>query len=96
MNEKDLIGIAFVVLGFGAAALAWSTLFLPDRTALKVLEALAAASFTVIGGVVGWIGVQLLKTPPPKPAEELERELREEIEKIRREILEKLKDSTQG
>jgi len=94
VNAKDVVGFAFLTIGLAVSALAWSTLFLPDPIALKVLEVLAVAAFSVLGGVVAWIGLQLLRSPPPKPVEELERELREEIDTIRKEVLEKLRGST--
>ncbi len=35
----------------------------------------------VVFGIVGWIGYTLATTPPPKPIEEIEKELREELGK---------------
>jgi len=39
-------------------------------------------------GILGWIGYTLATTPPPKPIEEVEKELEEELEKGARETRE--------
>jgi len=96
LHRKDVVGLTFVVVGLGVAALAWSAPFLPDSLAIKILEALMIIAASVLGGVLAWIGYQLITTPPPKPVEELERELRDEIEQIKKEVLQKLKDRNRG
>jgi len=36
-------------------------------------------------GILGWIGYTLATTPPPKPIEEIEKELEEELKKLEEE-----------
>jgi len=96
LHRKDVVGLTFVVVGLAVIALAWSTPFLPDSFAIKILEVLMIIAASVLGGVLAWIGYQLMTTPPPKPVEELEKELRDEIEQIKKEVLQKLRDRSQG
>jgi hypothetical protein len=96
LHRKDVVGTLFVLIGLLVAGAAWSAPFLPQDLALKVVEALVIAAASVVGGVLAWIGLQLITTPPPKPVEELEKELKDEIEQIKKEVLEKLKDSSRG
>ncbi len=96
MHRKDAVGFLFVVSGLGVALAAWSAPFLPPREALLVLEALMILAASVLGGLLAWIGIQLITTPPPKPVEELEKELREEIESVKKEVMERLKGSNRG
>ena len=45
---------------------------------------LQLTAFIAVGGVLGilaWIGYTLATTPPPKPIEEIEKELEEELKK---------------
>ncbi|RLG86215.1 MAG: transcriptional regulator [Thermoprotei archaeon] len=37
-------------------------------------------------GILGWIGYTLATTPPPKPIEEIEKELEEELKKLEEEM----------
>ena len=45
--------------------------------------------FVAVAGVMGilaWIGYTLATTPPPKPIEEIEKELEEELKKLEKEL----------
>jgi len=49
---------------------------------------LQLTAFIAIAGVLGilaWIGYTLATTPPPKPIEEIEKELEEELKKLEEE-----------
>jgi len=39
-------------------------------------------------GILAWIGYTLATTPPPKPIEEIEKELEEELKKLEKELQE--------
>jgi len=43
---------------------------------------------------LAWIGYTLATTPPPKPVEEIEKELEEELKKLEEEVKEPLKGSS--
>ena len=53
---------------------------------LKLTEFIAVL---VVFALIGWIGYTLATTPPPKPLEELEKELEEELKKLEKEVSEK-------
>jgi predicted DNA-binding transcriptional regulator len=35
-----------------------------------------------LGGILAWIGYTLATTPPPKPIEEIEKEIEKDLEKL--------------
>ncbi|MFZ8793387.1 MAG: transcriptional regulator, partial [Acidilobaceae archaeon] len=39
-------------------------------------------------GILAWIGYTLATTPPPKPIEEIEKEIEEELKKLEKEMAE--------
>lgn len=43
-------------------------------------------------GILAWIGYTLATTPPPKPIEEIEKELEEELKKLEKELQESEKE----
>jgi len=55
------------------------------------LLVLKLTGFIAVAGVLGilaWIGYTLATTPPPKPIEEIEKELEEELKKLEKETKE--------
>ena len=81
MYRDQVVGAA---LAFGSAlgiAIYGYLLFL---TAYDVLLMKLTAFVTVAGvlGILAWIGYTLATTPPPKPIEEIEKELEEELKKL--------------
>jgi predicted DNA-binding transcriptional regulator len=50
-----------------------------DILTLKVIVEIAVVA---LAGIVGWIGYTLATTPPPKPIEEIEKEIEEELKKL--------------
>ncbi len=63
-------------------------LFLPMFKGIDILllKLTAAVAVTVAFALLGWIGYTLATTPPPKPIEEIEKELEEELKKLEAEI----------
>jgi predicted DNA-binding transcriptional regulator len=41
-----------------------------------------AIGVVALSSIVGWIGYTLATTPPPKPIEEIEKEIEEELKKL--------------
>ena len=58
-------------------AYAW-ILFFTEWTILLIQVTLMIAVVGILG-IVAWIGYTLATTPPPKPLEEIEKELEEEL-----------------
>ncbi|MEM4576204.1 MAG: hypothetical protein QW701_01935 [Candidatus Nezhaarchaeales archaeon] len=61
----------------------WLVFFPPfSGVDLFVLKLTGAVAIVVVFAIVGWIGYTLATTPPPKPIEEIEKEIEEEIKKL--------------
>lgn len=85
MSRDQAIGL--ILLGVSAIiiiAYLWLVFFPPihgvDILMLKLTGAIAVAG---IFAILGWIGYTLATTPPPKPIEEIEKEIEQELEKIK-------------
>lgn len=52
---------------------------------IKITVFIAVAA---VMGILAWIGYTLATTPPPKPIEEIEKELEEELKKLEKELQE--------
>jgi predicted DNA-binding transcriptional regulator len=46
-----------------------------------VIKITAVVAIAVVFGILAWIGYTLATTPPPKPIEEIEKEIEEELKK---------------
>jgi len=53
---------------------------------LITLKILVMIGVGIVAGLVGWIGYTLATTPPPKPIEEIEKELEEELKRLEQEL----------
>lgn len=53
---------------------------------LLVIKLTALVAVGGVTGILAWIGYTLATTPPPKPIEEIEREIEEELKKIEKEL----------
>ncbi|MEM4647266.1 MAG: hypothetical protein QXQ03_02690, partial [Candidatus Nezhaarchaeales archaeon] len=47
-----------------------------------VLKLTGAVAIVAVFAILGWIGYTLATTPPPKPIEEIEKEIEAELKKI--------------
>ena len=56
-------------------------LFFTEWTML-LLQLTGFVAVAAILGILAWIGYTLATTPPPKPIEEIEKELEEELKKL--------------
>jgi len=61
-------------------AYAW-ILFFTEWTLLLIQITLMIAVIAVLG-IIAWIGYTLATTPPPKPIEEIEKEIQQELETL--------------
>jgi len=80
MNKDNVIGAAILVASVVVIAVyIWLTFFPPliglDLFILKLTGSVAVAA---VFGILAWIGYTLATTPPPKPIEEIEKEIEEE------------------
>uniref|UniRef100_A0A7C5XJN8 Transcriptional regulator n=1 Tax=Ignisphaera aggregans TaxID=334771 RepID=A0A7C5XJN8_9CREN len=84
MSRDQLIGTLLIAVSIIAIAVYLWLLFFPpiigiDFILIKITAAIAIAT---IFGILGWIGYTLATTPPPKPIEEIEKEIEEELKKL--------------
>ncbi|MCD6592288.1 MAG: transcriptional regulator [Thaumarchaeota archaeon] len=81
MNRDQLLGglllavsiIVIIVYGWILFFTQWSILL------MQITAFIAVAG---ILGILAWIGYTLATTPPPKPIEEVEKEIEEELKKV--------------
>lgn len=84
MNRDQVLGSALLVASaIIIIAYIW-LVFFPPLAGADIFLLKLTGSVAVIGvfAILGWIGYTLATTPPPKPIEEIEKELEEEMKKI--------------
>lgn len=81
MASKDrLIGLCMLLVSIAGVIAYFYLVFLSPWSALTI----QLTAFIAVAGVLGvlaWIGYTLATTPPPKPIEDIEKELEEEMGK---------------
>ena len=91
MNRDQIIGtLIFAVSVIGIIIYGW-ILFFTEWTIL-LLQITGFVAVAAILGILAWIGYTLATTPPPKPIEEIEKELEEELKKLEEEVKEPSKE----
>jgi predicted DNA-binding transcriptional regulator len=88
MSRDRVIGAALLLVSAAIViAYIWLVFFPPitgvDLLLLKLTGAVAIAG---VFGILGWIGYTLATTPPPKPIEDIEKEIEEEMKKMEEEM----------
>lgn len=79
MSRDTLIGTLILVLSIiGIVAYNWLLFF--TEWSLIVLKLTAFIAVTGLLAIFAWIGYTLATTPPPKPIEEIEKELEKELQ----------------
>ena len=84
MNKDNIIGALILVASIAVIAIyIWLTFF-PPLTGLDIFILKLTGSVAVAGvfGILAWIGYTLATTPPPKPIEEIEKEIEKELKEI--------------
>jgi predicted DNA-binding transcriptional regulator len=84
MNKDQFIGAALMMASLVVIiAYVWLVFFPPltgaDIFMLKLTGTVAVAG---VFGILAWIGYTLATTPPPKPIEEIEKEIEKELKEI--------------
>ncbi|MCL7390586.1 MAG: transcriptional regulator [Thaumarchaeota archaeon] len=78
MSRDTLIGIVILVLSVvGIVTYNWLLFF--TEWGLMILKITAFIAVTGVLAIFAWIGYTLATTPPPKPIEEIEKELEKEL-----------------
>jgi len=87
MGRDKLIG-AVMLAGSIAVVLIYIWLvWCPPWEGLDIvmLKLTGTVAVSAVFGILAWIGYTLLTTPPPKPIEEIEKEIEEELKKAEKE-----------
>ena len=78
MSRDQAIGVLLLVGGILGILLYGWLVFLSEW-AMVVLQLTGFIAVAGVLGILSWIGYTLATTPPPKPIEEIEKELEEEL-----------------
>ncbi|MEM2237590.1 MAG: hypothetical protein QXR26_02765 [Candidatus Caldarchaeum sp.] len=81
-KDQTVGGLLLLASIVGILLYGWAV-FIPPIAGLDLIVLKLTGFVAVAGilGIVGWIGYTLATTPPPKPLEEIEKELNEELKK---------------
>jgi len=79
--SDKVIGISLLIISILVILIYGYILFFTTYS-LLLLKATAFIAVAIVFAVLAWIGYTLATTPPPKPIEEIERELEEELRKL--------------
>ncbi|RLG79889.1 MAG: transcriptional regulator [Thermoprotei archaeon] len=87
MNKDQVIGWGLLAVSAVIIAVYTWLVWFPIWTGLDLVLLKLTGTIAVIAvfGILGWIGYTLATTPPPKPIEEIEKEIEEEIKKLEEE-----------
>ena len=81
MSRDQQIGVLIMIASIaGIIIYGWLVFF--SQWAMIVLQLTAFAAIAGVLGILAWIGYTLATTPPPKPIEEIEKELEKELKEI--------------
>ncbi len=81
MSRDQLIGAALAVISILVIIVYGWILFFTEWSML-LLQLSAFIAVLGVFGILAWIGYTLATTPPPKPIEEIEKEIEEELKKL--------------
>ena len=88
MNRDQLVGALILIASIiGILVYGWIVFF--TEWALILLQLTGLIAVAAVLGILAWIGYTLATTPPPKPVEDIEKELEEELKKVEEESGEK-------
>jgi predicted DNA-binding transcriptional regulator len=81
MNRDRAIGVGLMAVGvIGILLYGWLVFFSPWQVLILQLTAFVAVAAVL--GILAWVGYALATTPPPKPIEEIEKEVQKALEEI--------------
>jgi predicted DNA-binding transcriptional regulator len=81
LSRDQVIGV-LILLGSVLGILIYGWLVFLSPWVVLVLEITGFVAVATVLVVLAWIGYTLATIPPPKPIEEIERELEEELAKL--------------
>lgn len=88
MSRDRAIGAGLLIGSIAAIVvytwLVWFPLW--EGLDMIVLKLTGTIAVIAVFGILAWIGYTLATTPPPKPIEEIEKEIEEELKKLEKEV----------
>jgi len=88
MSRDQLVGALILIASIiGILVYGWIVFF--TEWTLILLQLTGFIVVAVVLGILAWIGYTLATTPPPKPIEDVGKELEEELKKVEEESGEK-------
>jgi len=81
LNRDQAVGALLVAVSIVVIAVYGWLVFLTEWWML-VLKLTGFVAVAAVFGILAWIGYTLATTPPPKPIEEIEKEIEEELKKL--------------
>ncbi|AKT35740.1 HTH DNA binding domain [Pyrobaculum sp. WP30] len=87
MHRDKVIGVGLMAVGvIGILLYGWLVFFSPWQVLILQLTAFVAVAAVL--GILAWVGYALATTPPPKPIEEIEKEVQKALEEIEKQLKE--------
>ena len=92
MGRDQVIGVLLMVLAMVVVIVyGWVVFF--TEWSLLLLQITGFVAVAGVFGILAWIGYTLATTPPPKPIEEIEKELEEELKNLESKSAEEAKET---
>jgi len=84
VTRDRVIGALLIAISIAVVVLYLWLLFFPSVKGIDfiLMKITIAIGVVALSSIVGWIGYTLATTPPPKPIEEIEKEIEEELKKL--------------
>ncbi len=90
MSRDQIIGVGLLIVSI-IVIIVYGWLVFFTKWSLLILQITGFIAVAGVFGILAWIGYTLATTPPPKPIEEIEKELEEELKKLEKEMKEEEK-----
>lgn len=81
MNRDQVVGFGLIIVSAIVILIYGWLVFLTNYWDM-VLRLTGFIAVAGVFGILAWIGYTLATTPPPKPIEEIEKEIEEELKKL--------------
>lgn len=85
MSRDQIVGWGIFIVSILVIVFYGYILFLLPQYTMLLLQITAMIAVAGVFGILAWIGYTLATTPPPKPIEEIEKEIEEELKKVEQE-----------
>ncbi|AFA39573.1 MAG: transcriptional regulator [Pyrobaculum sp.] len=95
MHRDKAVGAVLMAVGIvGILLYGWLVFLSPWQMLILQLTAFVAVAAVLV--ILAWVGYALATTPPPKPIEEIEKEVQKALEEIEKQMKEEAQQTTQS